>query len=344
MPLTIPIPRTRHSTTLRTRCLIDMVPPEVPASVVLGSSRRDYPTGGARDGTAGRYRNRHRPQSSASRRIEAKTKDAKKNQSGTRMPNSRPGPFGVSAANSRAARQRSPTHLRAICISADHTKTATVVERFLLRAVVYGEPDRAITVAAQKHGSRAGKNQVEPAADFAQIGFTAARQFHRRRTLVADLAERFVDFQPVDLPLAQRDELGLAFGEFEILDAQLRDARPQCADPVLRISANYHVADIEIRAHERTVEGIHIGHEFERAEQELVPHLLHGDDDIQLLRQRKHAPDLLLLPLPRLAITGLGVHYRRYQQHRVRSPEVRVAQAGLHALDGRRHHFPVGGG
>src|SRR6266513_3068112 len=190
---------------------------------------------------------------------------------------------------------------------------------------------------------RAGQDQIEPAAHFLEVRGISVVKLHRGRSGIANLGERLVYLRPVDFALAQRHPLGhLAFLELEVLDVELDDALAQRANPVLRISGDHHVADIEIGADPRALEIVDIPGHFERAEQKLVPDLFNADDHLQFLGHGNELANLCLRADPGIAIAGLWVHNGRNQQHRVGSPEMRIAQAGLHALHALRYHGGIG--
>src|SRR5581483_7141669 len=119
------------------------------------------------------------------------------------------------------------------------------------------------------------------------------------------------------------------------------DALAERANPLLREAVHHHVADIEVSPDPGTLEFIHISDELRRAEQELVPDLFDRDDDAELLRKRDEFANLLLRARPRLRVIRLGIDYRRDEQHRIRAPQLRVAQRGFHALQALRHVFGI---
>ncbi len=155
-------------------------------------------------------------------------------------------------------------------------------------------------------------------------------------------SRRGVDRVPVDLAVLQRHPRCDVFLELEILDVQLHDSLAQHADPILRVSADGHVADIEIRLDPRAFERIDVACELQRAQQEFIPHFFDPDDDLRLLRYGDQLADLPLRPLPSLRVTDIGVDDSRDQQHRVRAPHFRVGDTGAHSLQALLHHRRIG--
>src|SRR5262249_17777800 len=87
-------------------------------------------------------------------------------------------------------------------------------------------------------------NLVHTAADFAQVSFVAARQFHCQVSAESDLSNRFADFFPINAAFAQRNPLA-AF-VLEILEMEFDDAFPARAITSWRKPVHYDFADKKI--------------------------------------------------------------------------------------------------
>ena len=133
-----------------------------------------------------------------------------------------------------------------------------------------------------------------------------------------------------------------ALPEREILDVQFHDALAQGANPILRISVDRDIADIEIGADPRGLELVDVAREFERAEKKLVPDLLDPDDDLVLLRQGDERADMALAALPGLRVGHLGGDHGGDEQHGVRAPELGVLKARAHAREALFDHGRIG--
>src|SRR5215470_2420533 len=88
------------------------------------------------------------------------------------------------------------------------------------------------------------QNHVHATADFAQVSFVAARQFHRQIPAESDLTDRLADFLPIDAAFAQR--YPLARFVLEILEVEFDDPFAERANPLLREAVHHDVADVEI--------------------------------------------------------------------------------------------------
>ena len=129
--------------------------------------------------------------------------------------------------------------------------------------------------------------------------------------------------------------------EVEVLEVHLGDAGPERADPVLRVAVEHDVADVEVRLQPWRVELVDVAGELQRAQEELVPDLLDGDDHLQLARQRQQPlSNHALRTRPRVLVRRRRVDDGRHQQHGIGAPQRRVAQRRLHAGDaaGARRH------
>src|SRR5262245_37223510 len=116
-----------------------------------------------------------------------------------------------------------------------------------------------------------------------------------------------MDGEPVDVSLTEvlPREPSVRAIELKVLQVHFDDARAERADPVLRIAVEDNVADVEVRLQPRRIELVDVPGEFDRAQEELVPHLLDGDDDFEILRHREQAlPGDPLRTSPRIAVRG----------------------------------------
>src|SRR5487761_2033554 len=97
-----------------------------------------------------------------------------------------------------------------------------------------------------------------------QVIRVAARKLHRGRTFVLNFAQGIMHGTPVDLPFPQVHPTGDAVLKLEVLDVELHDPLAQHPYPILRITVDGHVADVEIGAAPRALERIDIAREHER--------------------------------------------------------------------------------
>src|SRR5262245_46051164 len=121
------------------------------------------------------------------------------------------------------------------------------------------------------------KNHVHASADFAQISFVAARQFHGQIPAESDLTYRLADFLPIDAPFAQLDPL--AGFVLEILEVEFDDPFAERANPLLREAVHHDVADVEIGPDPTALEFVHVFGGVVRGQQELVPDRFDADDN-----------------------------------------------------------------
>ena len=123
---------------------------------------------------------------------------------------------------------------------------------------------------------------------------------------------------------------------------QLDDPRAQRADPILRVTVDSDVADVEVGADVRAVEFVDVTREFERTLQKFIPHFLDGDDDTQFLRQRDQSPNGPLGSLPGLRVADVSGDHRGDQKNRRRAPKLGIAEAGTHAVEALLDHRRIG--
>src|SRR4051812_13422103 len=107
---------------------------------------------------------------------------------------------------------------------------------------------------------------------------------------------------------------------------QFDDAAAQRANPVLRISVQRYVPDIEVSSNMRALEVVYVSGEFEWAEQELVPNFFYRDDYVEFLRQGQQLPNASLRTRVSVRVRCAGIHNGRNDQHRVRTPEMCIAK------------------
>ena len=121
-----------------------------------------------------------------------------------------------------------------------------------------------------------------------------------------------------------------------------RDARAECADPILRVAVQNDITDVEVRFEPRAFKVVHVSREFDWAEQELVPDLFNGDDDLQFLRKGQELANVLLRALPGIAIADLRVDDGGNEKDGSSAPEFRIMKAGLHTGNAFGHHGRIG--
>src|SRR5438094_10198983 len=126
----------------------------------------------------------------------------------------------------------------------------------------------------------AGQEPVEPRHHVLEVGGVAAVDLGGHPAVVADGVEGPAHLYPVDVALAQvlPGEAAARAVELEVLEVHLGDARAQRAHPVLGIAVEDDIADVEVGLDPGRRELVHVARELDRAEQELVPDLLHGHD------------------------------------------------------------------
>ena len=99
-----------------------------------------------------------------------------------------------------------------------------------------------------------------------------------------------------------------------LFDVELLDPGTERFDPLLGPAKADHVADVEIDAHQRTLQLVDEPSRLDRAQQEVVPDVLDQDLDAQVLGQRQAFADLGLRPLVGVLVGHLLVADARYQQ------------------------------
>ena len=127
----------------------------------------------------------------------------------------------------------------------------------------------------------------------------------------------------------------------EFLDVQFLDARPQDANPLLGPAVVEDIAHIEMPPDRRAVEFVHVARSLQRAKEEMVPHVLNGDLDAQLLCQRDRLADFRLRPSVGVRVGDLLGDHARHQQHRGGAITFGVAQGLLQSLKPFRAHLWV---
>src|SRR4030095_8835816 len=153
------------------------------------------------------------------------------------------------------------------------------------------------------------QNHVHAAADFAQVSFVAARQFHGQIPAEFDLTDRLADFLPIDAAFAQR--YPLARFVLEIFEVEFDDPFAEGANPLLREAVHHDVADVEIGSDPAAIEFVHVFGGVVRGQQELIPDRFDADEHAQLLGQREELSDVRLRALPRLRNGRVGFDHRR---------------------------------
>src|SRR5438876_11449691 len=102
------------------------------------------------------------------------------------------------------------------------------------------------------HRLLAGQESIEAGHDVLQVGGVTAPgrggELRRHPAVVADVGEGLADLDPVDVAFAEvlPRELSARPVELEVLQVDLRDARPERAHPVLRVPVEDDVADVEV--------------------------------------------------------------------------------------------------
>ena len=128
----------------------------------------------------------------------------------------------------------------------------------------------------------------------------------------------------------------------KVLEVHLRDAGAERANPVLRVSIEDDVADVEVRLQPWGIELVDVAGEFERTQQELVPDLLDGDDHSQLARDGQYPlSNDLLGPRPGVSVRRSLIDDSRYEQHSVGAPPRRVTQRGFQPCDASIHDVAI---
>ena len=93
------------------------------------------------------------------------------------------------------------------------------------------------------------------------------------------------------------------------------DAVAEDADPLLRPAVGDDVADVEVPADPLAVELVGVAGGFERAEQEVVPDVLHEQADLQILGHGQNLSDLLLRAFVGGVIRDTRVDHGRDDEH-----------------------------
>jgi len=102
------------------------------------------------------------------------------------------------------------------------------------------------------HGLLSGQEAVEARRHVLQVRRVTAPgrsgELRRHPAVVADVGEGLADLDPVDVAFAQvlPRELSARPIELEVLQVDLRDARAERADLVLRVSVEDDVPDVEV--------------------------------------------------------------------------------------------------
>src|SRR5262249_23626464 len=130
------------------------------------------------------------------------------------------------------------------------------------------EPRRRRTAG---EGLVAGQDPVHAGGDVLEVGGVGAprggAQLRRHPAAVAGLGEGLAHLDPVDVALAEVDpvEPAVRAVELEVLQVDLRDARPERADPVLRITIEDHVDHVAIGIEPRGLSLVDVLRELRRA-------------------------------------------------------------------------------
>src|SRR5215475_3823865 len=119
------------------------------------------------------------------------------------------------------------------------------------------------------------QNHVHAAADFTQVSFVAARQFHGQIPAESNLTDRLADFLPIDAAFTQRDPL--ARFVLEIFEVEFDDPFAERANPLLREAVHHDVADVEIGPDPAAIEFVHVFGGVVRGQQELIPDRFDAD-------------------------------------------------------------------
>src|SRR4030095_305293 len=130
----------------------------------------------------------------------------------------------------------------------------------------------------------AREDPVHAQADLFDITLVTAAHFRRNPASVIDLAQRLANVGPVDALAAPvlGIELWMVHARLEAFDVNFDEPVSYGPDPILRVAGRHDVADIEIRLDVRALELVDVAHEFERTEQEAIPHIFDRDYHLQL--------------------------------------------------------------
>src|SRR6266851_5889087 len=165
---------------------------------------------------------------------------------------------------------------------------------------------------------------VDAAADVPEVGLVPAIELANRAARVINFAKGFANGPPVDVAITEIHPLVAILFALEVLQVDLDNALPQRANPILWVAVKHHVPHVEPRLDPRALEFTDVLGHFQWAQQKFVPHFFDGNHNFQFFRERKQFSNLRLGTAPRVAIRSLRVDNRGYEQHGVRSPQLRV--------------------
>src|ERR1700730_3467716 len=174
--------------------------------------------------------------------------------------------------------------------------------------------------------SAAEDQPIHAPAHVAEVGRVATNELDDGAAGVAYFGEGLTHGGPVYVAVTEVHPSVSVFLALEVFKVDLDDALAQGANPVLRIAVKQHVANIKPSLDPRALELADLVGHFERTPQNLVPHFLDGNHDLQLLSKRNELTDLLLRTRPGVAVGRLRIYNGRNEQHDVGTPEFGIVQ------------------
>src|SRR5213596_2005909 len=191
-------------------------------------------------------------------------------------------------------------------------------------------------------GSTTAEHYAIDAPDhITEISFVASFKLRHGTARIADIGESLPHRSPIYVPVTQVHPGVPVFLAFEIFEMNLDDALAESMNPVLWIPVKQHVPHVEPGFYPRALKFTNVLGHLERAQEKLVPDFLDGDNNFQFLRERNQRANLFLGTRPGVMVGRLRIHYRRDQQHGIRTPQLGVVQRGAHPCEALFHDCPV---
>src|SRR6266550_270577 len=182
---------------------------------------------------------------------------------------------------------------------------------------------------------------IEAPAYITEIRFVTSFKLSHGTARIAYIGESLPHRSPIYIPVTQVHPGVPVFPAFEIFEVNLDDAFAESMNPVLRIPIKQHVTHVEPSFYPRALRFTNVVGHLERAQEKLVPNFLDGDNNSQFLGKWNQRANLFLRTRPGIMVGRLRIHYRRDEQHCIRTPELGVVQRSAHSREALLHDRAV---